>query len=58
MRRNTSVSPGSYFDTFVENLHGFKASGDIIFYRISGEEGLEFARISQKKMDLKNRIKE
>lgn len=49
MRRNTSVSPGSYFDTFVENLHGFKASGDIIFYRISGEEGLEFARISQKK---------
>lgn len=53
-----AVSPilGKRYDEIGTNLHGFKTSRHIIFYRKIDKNAIEIIRILHGRMDLKNRI--
>ena len=50
--------PGKNYSVVSENLLGFKAGRNIIFYRKNEENQVEITRILHEQMDLKDRILE
>ena len=49
---------GKDYSDVIENLLGFKAGRQIIFYRRIKDNGVEISKIFYEQMDLKNRIKD
>lgn len=48
---------GRDYSAVIQNLLGFRAGRHIIFYRKTGNDEIEIARILHEQMDLKNRLK-